>query len=71
MAHLKNFYSSSLHSLVDLSALSIVLPRVRVPNTPSTLFSFIVKFVLYRYVCIVRRTKINRKEAEFGPFKIL
>ena len=30
------------HSSVDLSAPTILLPRVRVPSTPSMLFSFIV-----------------------------
>ena len=32
---------------MDSSGPTILLPRVRVPSIPSTLFSFIVKFVLY------------------------
>ena len=33
-----------------------------------TLFSFIVKFVLYLSMQCEKRTKINKKEAGFGPF---
>ena len=35
------------HSSVNLSATTILPPQARVPSTPSTLLSFIVKFVLY------------------------
>ena len=35
------------HSSVHLSALTILLPQVQVPSTPSTLLSLIVKLVLY------------------------
>ena len=41
------------------------LTWVRVPSTPSTILSFIVKFVC---LCIVKRTKYKLKEAGFGPF---
>ena len=47
-----------------LSAPSIMPPRVRLPSTPSMLLSFKVKFVLVLW----KRTKINQKEAGFGPF---
>ena len=39
-------------------------PRVRLPSTPSMLLSFKVKFVLVLW----KITKINQKEAGFGPF---
>ena len=35
------------HSSVVSSVPTILLPRVRVPSTPSTLLSLVVKFVLY------------------------
>ena len=52
------------HSSVDLSVPTILAPRVRVPSTPSTLFSFIV-FVLY-----LSREKNENKQKEAGvcPF---
>ena len=37
--------------------------QVHVPSTPSMLLSFIVIFMF----CIVKRTKINKIEPEFGP----
>ena len=43
--------------------------RVRLPSTPSGLFSFIVKFVLYLSLKCEKRTKINKKETGFSPFK--
>ena len=54
------------HSSVDSSAPTILLPWVWVPSTPSTLLSFIVKFVLYFFH--VKRTKVRKKEAGFRPF---
>ena len=45
--HLKNVFKLGCrHSSVDLSAPTILPPRVRVPSAPSTLLSFTV-FVLY------------------------
>ena len=52
-------------SSVDSSAPTILPPRVRVPSTPSTLF--IVKICTMLSLCW-ERTKINKKEAGFGPF---
>ena len=52
------------HSSVDSSAFTILMPRVRDPSTPSTLFSFIV-FVLY---LSCEKNKNKQKEAGFGPF---
>ena len=49
------------HSSVDSST----PPRVRVPSTPSTPLSFIVKFVLY---LSCEKSKNKQKEAGFGPF---
>ena len=57
------------HSSVDSSAPSILPPPVQLPSTPSMLFSFIVKFVLYLSMQCEKRTKINKKEAGFGPIK--
>ena len=50
---------------MDSSAPTILLPRVRVPSTPSTLFSFIV-FVLY---LSCEKNENKQKGAGFGPFK--
>ena len=58
------------HSSVDLSALSILLPRVRLPSTLSMLLSFIV-IVLYLSLQCEKRTKIKRKEAGFVNLKKL
>ena len=44
----------------------IVPPRIRVPSTPSTLLSFLVKFVLY---LSCKRTKIKQKEAILAQLK--
>ena len=41
-----NFSIGCLKSSVDLSASTILLPRVRIPSIPSWHFSFIVKIVL-------------------------
>ena len=54
------------HSSLDLSAPTILLPRVRVPSSSSTLLSFIV-FVLY---LLCEKNKNKQKEAEFGQEKI-
>ena len=56
------------HSSVDLSPLSILPPQVWLPSTPSMLLSFKVKCVLYLSLQCGNRTKINEKEAGFGPF---
>ena len=48
---------------VDWSMPTILPPRIRVPSTPSTLLSFIVKFVLF-----LKKNEIKQKEAGFGPF---
>ena len=50
---------------MDSSALTILLPRVRIPCTPSMLLSFIV-FVLY---LSCEKNENKQKEAGFGPFK--
>ena len=49
----------------NTSAPTILLPWVRVPNTPSTLLSFIVKFLPYFSSDM---TENKQKEAGFGPF---
>ena len=56
------------HSSVDLSALSILPPQLRLPSTPATLLSFIVDFVLYLSLKCDKRTKINKKRPGFGTF---
>ena len=56
------------HTSVDSSAPSNLLPRVQLRSMPSMLFSFIVKFVIYLSMRCEKRTKINKKEAGFGPF---
>ena len=61
-------YQGCRHSSVDSSAPSILPPWVQLPSMPSMLFSIIVKFVLYLSMRCERRTKINKKEAGFGPF---
>ena len=53
------------HSSVDSSVLSIL----QLPSTPTTLLSFIIKFVLYLSLQCQKRTKIYIKEAGFGPLK--
>ena len=53
-------------SSVNLSALTILLTRVRVPSTPSMLFE--VKFVLYLFVIVLRKVRKKQKETGFGPF---
>ena len=50
------------HSSVVLSAPTILWPRVRIPSTPSTLFSICIEIVLRK------ERKINKKEAGIGPF---
>ena len=47
-----------IHSFVVSSAPTILQPWVRIPSTPSTLFS----------ICDVKKTKINEKEVGFGPY---
>ena len=50
------------HSTVDSSVSSILPPRVRLPRTPSK------SNLCYICPCIMKRTKINKMEAGFGPF---
>ena len=57
--------SGCRRSSVDYSAPTILPPWLRVPITPFTLLSFIVKFVLYFFV---KRTKINKKRRGFAHF---
>ena len=66
--HTNSFGVGCRHCSVDSSVPSILPPRVRLPSMPSTLFSIIVKFVLYLSMWCEKRTKINKKEAGFGPF---
>ena len=53
--------AGAAHSSVDLSAPTFLLPRVRVPSTPSILKSFV--FVLY-----LSTEKNEKRPAGFGPF---
>ena len=41
--------SATNHSSMDLPTPTMLQPQIRVPSTPSMLFSFIVKFVLHLY----------------------
>ena len=50
---------------VELSAPTILLPRVQVPSTPFMLLSFI-ELVLY---LLCEKIENKQKEARFGPFK--
>ena len=59
---------------MDLSAPYIVLPRVRVPSTPSTLFSIYIVQIEYlafelQYDWNVKRTKMNKKRPRLALFK--
>ena len=56
-------------SSVDLSALSILPSRVRLPSTPFTLLSFMFKFVLYLSLQCEKRTKINKKKPVLAHLK--
>ena len=57
------------YSSVDSSAPSIMLPRVRVPSTPSTLFSiYIVQIVYLSFELECEKNKNKQKEAGIGPF---
>ena len=62
---LKRLRQGCPHSSVDSSAPAILLPQVRVPSTPSMIFSFTV-IVLY---LLCEKSKNKQKEAGFGPFK--
>ena len=53
---------------MDLSLPSIQLPKVRLQSMPSTLFSFIVKFVLYLSMRCEKRMKINKKRPGWRIF---
>ena len=54
------------HSSVDSSVPTILLPWVQIPNKPSMLLFFIVKFVLY-LSCEKNENK-TKKESGFGRF---
>ena len=66
--NVKNWPKGCRHSLVDLSAPSILLPQVQLPSTPSILLSFIIIFVLYLSLQCETRTKINKKRLGLGHF---
>ena len=54
---------------MDLSAPSILPPRVRVPSTPSMLFSiYIVQIVYLSYELQCEMNENKEKEAGIGPF---
>ena len=61
---LNKYFLGCRHSSVDLSAPTILPPRVQIPSTPSMLLSFIV-FVLY---LSCEKNENKQKEAEFGTF---
>ena len=54
------------HSSVDSSAPTILLPRVRVQSTLSTLFSHRYSQIYAIFLCVKNENK--QKEAVFGPF---
>ena len=57
------------HSSVDLSAPSILLPRVWVPSTPSILFSIYKVQIVYLSLKLeCKKNKNKQKEAGIGPF---
>ena len=56
------------HSSVDPSAPTILPPQVQIPSKPSKLLFHLQSNLCYNCHCIVKRTKINEKEAGFGPF---
>ena len=60
-------FRSAAHCSVDLSATTIMPPRVRVPSTPLMLLWFTVKFMLY-LVC-EKRTKIDKKKPGLPYFQ--
>ena len=62
---LRQWLRLSRHSSVGSSAPTILPARVQVPTTPSTLLSFIVKFVLH---LSCKKNKNKHKVAGFGPF---
>ena len=64
ISRLINWNKGSRHSLVDLSAPSIQLPRVRVPSTPSMLFQIV--YLSFELEC--DKNKNKQKDAGIGPF---
>ena len=60
----KNRKVGCRHSSADSSALSILPPRVRVPSTPSMLFSIYICHLNWN----VKRTKINKKRPGWPIF---
>ena len=66
----KKVISGCHHSSVDLSSPSILPPQVRVPSTPSTLFSiYIVQIVYLSFELECEKNKNKQKEAGIVPFK--
>ena len=56
--------------IVDSSVPSILLPWVRVPSTPSTLFStYIAQIVCLSFELECEKNENKQKEAGNGPFK--
>ena len=65
----KKVISGCHHSSVDLSSPSILPPQVRVPSTPSTLFSiYIVQIVYLSFELECEKYENKQKEAGIGPF---
>ena len=52
------------HSSVVSSAHTNLRPRVRIPSTPSTIFSI---YIVETVIEMTKRTKINEKEDGIGP----
>ena len=66
----RTFKYRCCYSSVDLSAPSIMPPQVRVPSTPSTLFSiYIVQIVYLSFELECEKNKNKQKEAGIVPFK--
>ena len=66
--HKNEMWRGCRHTSVDSSAPSI-LPPIRLPSPPSTLLSFIVKFVLYLSMPCEQRTRINKKRPSLVHLK--
>ena len=62
---IKKLFWGCCHSSVDSSVPTILPPQVRVPSTPSTLLSFIVKLVPY---LSREKNEINNKRPGLAHF---
>ena len=62
---IKKLFWGCCHSSVDSSVPTILPPQVRVPSTPSTLLSFIVKLVPY---LSREKNEINKKRPGLAHF---